>query len=743
MPSYVHGTFGSSSTPVTPSLRNSPHAFLHTASRVTQRTELAISRFLAAIISATVLLTMSMLPVGLIYLPLGCLVLTEASLSYLRDCQVALEEQLAARRLWPQETPASIYSQLKNDEFRVLVLEPGVSDDKIKCRLCICKYDDKVLYRALSYAWGDPAKVERVQCNGQEIGIASNLYEALLHLRNPHRERILWIDALCINQEDFNERGHQVRSMKTIYAQAREVLVWLGQEDDAVSKAFRCLREFKPTFVGPANVLALGFKPSYVPESDSDWHTIGFNFAIPDDKSRLLTADLVSLMKLLERPWFRRLWVLQEVAHARRVTLISGRSTVDWKLLACLIRDLHHSGLILDSFTEKAQIGVLAVVEMENARQPTISEIRRSLLSVLLATHSGECSDIRDKIYAVLNLADDYDLGKDIDSFGPDYHLSPREAFTKFARWSVARGNLDILSCTTRTETRAIEGLEGLPSWVPDWTRIDNETPFIRYKDIVPFDASASLRPLVIDSPRVTDDDKLVLSGVAIDVVKGVGPLSSFKKSRIYQKQSADIFEVLAANKKWLYDCLDLGYIIHRDPFSNYSCRKSFWRTMTAGLTGEGSRTPPSFGLWFHKYLQLLREINQPARPDAIDDHNPNNIPILVAKDYDKKIREESATIESAILMWASKRRFAVTKDGRMALVPNSTREGDIIVIAAGSRVPLVLRAMSTESSVYYISLGEAFVDELMDGRFLQLFFEKQKHYGKNIKELLQYFTIV
>ncbi|KAK1252026.1 hypothetical protein MKX08_003213 [Trichoderma sp. CBMAI-0020] len=531
--------------------------------------------------------------------------------------------------------------------------------------------------------------------------------------------------------------------MKTIYAHAREVLVWLGQEDNAVGKAFKYLRRFKPTFVGSTNLLTLGFEQSYFSESDSDWQAIGFNFAIPDGKGHLLTADLVSLMKLLERPWFRRLWVLQEVTHAKRVTLISGRSTVDWKLLAWLIRDLYHSGLILDSFTQKAQIGVLAVVEMENARQSTVSENQRSLLSVLLATHSGECSDIRDKIYAVLNLADDYDLEKDIDSFGPDYHLSPREAFTRFARWSVARGNLDILSCTTRTETRAIEGLEGLPSWVPDWTRIDNETPFIRYKDIVPFNASASLRPLVSDSPRVTDDDKLILSGVAIDVVKGVGPLSSFKTSGIYQRQPADIVDVLAANKKWLYDCLDLGYFIHRDPFSNFSCRKSFWKTMTAGLTGEGYQAPPSYGLYFHKYLHLLKEMHQPATSEVINDPNLENTPVLAVKNYDRQRREESAAIESAILMWASKRQFAITKDRRMALVPNGTREGDIIVIAAGSRVPLVLRAMPTESSVYYISLGEAFVDELMDGRFLQSLFEKQTQYEKNAKELLQYFTIV
>lgn len=108
-------------------------------------------------------------------------------------------------------------------------------------------------------------------------------------------------------------------------------------------------------------------------------------------------------------------------------------------------------------FTANAQTGALTVVEMETARRAIVTGTQRSLLSVLLATHSGECSDVRDKLYAVLNLASDYDLGDDIDSFGPDYHLSPKEVFTRFARWSVERGNLDILSCKTNAESKAIK----------------------------------------------------------------------------------------------------------------------------------------------------------------------------------------------------------------------------------------------------------------------------------------------
>ncbi|KAH7200980.1 heterokaryon incompatibility protein-domain-containing protein, partial [Fusarium redolens] len=563
------------------------------------------------------------------------------------------------------------YSPLGEDEFRVLVLEPGARDDEITCRLCICNHSDRVPYAALSYTWGNPKKVERIRCNGHELGVASNLYGALLQLRDPDRERMLWIDALCINQDDFNERGHQVRNMKTIYSEAREVLVWLGPEDEAVSRVFKSLTSFKPNFY---YLLAKTFtRSSLFSGSSSDWQTIGFDFAIAEGHNHLLAADLVSLTKVLERPWFRRLWVLQEVAHAKRVTIVSGKWTIEWELLARLVRYLNHSGLLLDHLSKTAHVGVLAVVEMETARRGTVARKQRSLLSVLLATHSGECSDVRDKIYAVLNLADDYNLDRDIQSFGPDYHLSARDVFTKFARWSIARGNLDILSCTTRSDTPGTEELEGLPSWVPDWTRIDNETPFVRYMNKISFKSGASLQRLAPDEPRVTEDDKLILSGVAVDVVKGVGPRSTFNKSGILEGYSAP---VLAANKRWLDSCLRLGYSAHQGMFSNYSCKRSFWRTMTAGLTGQGVQAPPHFGSWFHKYLHLLGWIHQPAM-----DSSYLRVPDLVITDDDRKRRTQSAAIESAILMWASKRRFAVTEGGRMALVPNTTREGDRIVI--------------------------------------------------------------
>lgn len=130
--------------------------------------------------------------------------------------------------------------------------------------------------------------------------------------------------------------------------------------------------------------------------------------------------------------------------------------------------------------------------------------------------------------------------------------------------------------------------------------------------------------------------------------------------------------------------------------------------------------------MWFYRYLRLLGEIYSPSRSDSLDAITPEDGPTLATGYFDKQRQKECAATESAIFMWASKRRFAVTKGGRMALVPNSAREGDIIVIAAGSRVPHVLRSTSPQPGENYITVGEAFIDEFMDGSFLSIFLKNQ-----------------
>jgi hypothetical protein len=131
----------------------------------------------------------------------------------------------------------------QTDEIRVLILQPGVGVDRLQCTLETYQLDNCKEFEALSYAWGDPKLVEPIILNGSRTMITHNLSVALRHLRYTQSCRVLWIDAVCINQKDIDERNHQVFMMNRVYSVAKQVLVWLGEARGCSDIAMNRLKE--------------------------------------------------------------------------------------------------------------------------------------------------------------------------------------------------------------------------------------------------------------------------------------------------------------------------------------------------------------------------------------------------------------------------------------------------------------------------------------------------------------------
>ena len=120
---------------------------------------------------------------------------------------------------------------LDRPSVRLLQLLRGDETDDIQCNIWEARIDQSeggLSYDALSYTWGSMALNEQITVDGSTMRVTSNLFDALKHLRLDNKDRILWIDAICINQSDANERKHQVRHMGNIYKEADHVIVWLG-----------------------------------------------------------------------------------------------------------------------------------------------------------------------------------------------------------------------------------------------------------------------------------------------------------------------------------------------------------------------------------------------------------------------------------------------------------------------------------------------------------------------------------
>ncbi|KAH8900958.1 hypothetical protein GQ53DRAFT_611188, partial [Thozetella sp. PMI_491] len=117
--------------------------------------------------------------------------------------------------------------------IRLAELLPSKTEaEPIRCSLRETLLSQPVRYEALSYCWGDLGSDSTIECNGKALGIRRNLEEALRHLRHRDKPRLLWIDAICINQDDRAEKADQVPLMRNIYSRAERTLVWLGQPGD-------------------------------------------------------------------------------------------------------------------------------------------------------------------------------------------------------------------------------------------------------------------------------------------------------------------------------------------------------------------------------------------------------------------------------------------------------------------------------------------------------------------------------
>ena len=142
---------------------------------------------------------------------------------------------------------ASVYeytplSPSHHDETRLLHLQPGSGDDDIRFTLHAVRLSDKPSYEALSYCWGDAKDTRQVYCEGAVLHVTTSLYTGLKRLRKEDVVRVLWADAVCINQGDIDERNKHVQLMSRIYAQPSAVVVWLGDDTSGLDGLHECIR---------------------------------------------------------------------------------------------------------------------------------------------------------------------------------------------------------------------------------------------------------------------------------------------------------------------------------------------------------------------------------------------------------------------------------------------------------------------------------------------------------------------
>ncbi|EAW13708.1 HET domain-containing protein [Aspergillus clavatus NRRL 1] len=261
------------------------------------------------------------------------------------------------------------------------------------------------LYEALSYVWGDTAKPQSIFIDGRSLAVTANLHAALLHLRDPVIDRVMWIDAICINQDDLEERGSQVQLMARIYTKADRVVVWLGQAAEHSDVAMEAIRAAASRENVPKYDVPLG----------------------------------EGIQEVLGRPWFRRIWVLQEVAAARQIRLHCGFAELDGytfcdglSLLSQQFAHLLHLHRVVDPVIYLMKGAIFRRKTVQSSGVSRVALNIRPLGELVEMYHGHEATERHDKIFALLGMSSDDPIAAGL---LPDYKAPWEETLARLVNF--------------------------------------------------------------------------------------------------------------------------------------------------------------------------------------------------------------------------------------------------------------------------------------------------------------------
>ena len=314
------------------------------------------------------------------------------------------------------------YYPLGKSEIRLFILSPGSGADTISGHIehKSLSYRTDTQYEALSYVWGDTKDPVPITVDDCVVSVTKSLEAALRHLRHPCKSRTLWVDYICINQKDTDERNKQVAEMGLIYERADYVVIWLGLETPDSRMGLEILRYFAT---------------EKQPHSHPIWQKY---------PQALVYRGLQDIMT---RPWFERMWVVQEIGRSGHAVLLCGRDYVEWQSNDCLVvrrfmRMIKYAEILpqwkdLGLSTVNMQ-PLLEMLDFQDANQfskpwGSCDRAAPDLLDLAYNMRHKQCTDPRDKVFGLWGLVGHLDH---LEDFEIDYNLTVTEVYERVVRVS-------------------------------------------------------------------------------------------------------------------------------------------------------------------------------------------------------------------------------------------------------------------------------------------------------------------
>ncbi|KAM0078879.1 hypothetical protein ACKRZS_008745 [Fusarium odoratissimum] len=615
----------------------------------------------------------------------------------------------------PQGAPTLTYQSLTSStSFRLLQILSNGGQDILRCRMFDADLaaQETPRYIALSYTWHEetlPKTFRPVLINNKYLNVSLNLWNFVQNYRETAGERIIWIDQICINQDDKDECVQQIGQMCEIYQRASMDLFWIGEPDENTEVVLDLLS-------------SLDRLETYLLESENSRPGISAllnpifmrSVGLPEYNDPIWA----SLMKFISRSAFHRAWIIQEVAVSRKPAVFCGLLMLPFDVVGRAATFLVESSWI-KLFHQMYKVPGAAgfLTGMMNCRVRHQEEEHQSLDLLLASTRRFKATKPVDKIFALINLAESGRKEALPPALRPDYRKSVVEVFRDVTLHLIRQGSLDILSGVEDVKFRQINQL---PSWVPDFS-VHQVASILcmppRPGSLTLYAAAAGRDVRVQHSP--SDPDTLTLSAYKIDKISKICPIA---------EQS--IYDTL---EKWA-SMVDFSAVYPIINGKSVSMIDAFWRTLI-GNVGLGTSHCPVSEDWVYKFavftLQAREELQQhfASSPDthsaAMESQSLtpgiDSVVQLLQNPRHKKegLDQDGGLYESTMHHVSWHRRMFLTNGGYLGLAHASSQPGDEVVLLSGGRVPFVVKRGSVERPECYSIVGEAYVHGVMDGELL------------------------
>ncbi|KAF6806917.1 heterokaryon incompatibility protein [Colletotrichum musicola] len=575
------------------------------------------------------------------------------------------------------------YAPLETDQIRLIVLEPGRRSDPIRCRILAQQLKDAPQYEAVSYTWGEDTLTQDIQILPENypqdaistLAVSRSCVSVLEDLRSAYSPRVLWIDAISIDQASFDERSQQVRIMPLIYRSASQVTISLSRtpEDHTAAVDFISCGRFKNS----------------PPES------------------------IQAAKRLFRHPWFSRTWVIQEVAKARQAVVLFEGRTIPWSNFALCARMLELNVPVMSPIRRLRQRGFIHTLSADQ------------FVKAICESTACECRDPMDRVFAFSSMYPTLMNKDEIEKYrtsgspasGGDkteeeargkgevatrdseaaptsettedcrrgkmtnYAYSVETVYIQFATLLLKNVGLDFLSAMQGRPTA-----DTLPSWVPDW-RVKGERTILAHLPLTEFNAgghgdSQSFR-IIPPSPK-TDMERLEVAAIHLGDIASLGEPCDTRHEGwedVVFRQWRDIAGSAAKE--------------HRPKECSTKTLMSFIRTIMTDSDDE--------------YVETRRSLCQKL---LVTDRKRQ----VTSKALLQGLDSEAAT---KLRISCHGRRLFVGPNGMIGLVASESCGRDLVAVLPGARIPYTFRHLRGPSNSDVMLVGECFVAGMMRGEAL------------------------